>query len=162
MTARFVLADRVFSGSGFLFDKDGTLFSFDHWRAVMCERGRRLALRLDLTDAQHQGLLQCMGADPAAAGRGEWGIIPLPRSDAEHAIASYLAGDLGKDPEAMLNLTARVFEDVDREFPFDRHLRPTAGADATLRAIRRGGGLVVEIYEAIAPIMVVSGSGLIV
>jgi hypothetical protein len=31
-----------FSASVFLFDKDGTLITFDHWFRVMAERARRL------------------------------------------------------------------------------------------------------------------------
>jgi len=140
MPVRFVLSGRVFSTSGFLFDKDGTLISFDHWRAVMRERARRLALRLNLTEAQQRGLMQLMGASPENDPGGSWGVIPLPRCDAEQAVAEHLATALRQDLSELGPLVAAAFHDVDGDFPFEKHLCPTAGAEASLRAIRRGGG----------------------
>ncbi len=140
MPVRFSLAGRSFSGSGFLFDKDGTLLSFDHWLAVMGERARRLAAELGLAEPERAALLRFMGLDPARPGAANGGIIPLPRCDAEEATAVYLAASGNGNLAAMRDLTARVFRDVDEEFPFQRYLRPTAGAEEGLRAIQRVGG----------------------
>ncbi|MFH1609811.1 MAG: HAD family hydrolase [Candidatus Bipolaricaulota bacterium] len=137
---RFSLNGRLFAAAGFLFDKDGTLLAFDHWLAVMGERARRLAARLNLAESEEESLLRFMGLDPAHPGGTNQGIIPLPRCDAEAATAAYLAEALAAEPEEMRDLTVRVFRDVDEEFPFDRYIRPTAGAEAGLRAIRRAGG----------------------
>jgi len=137
---RFSLNGRVFAAAGFLFDKDGTLLAFDHWLAVMGERARRLARRLNLIESEEASLLRFMGLDPAHPRGTNQGIIPLPRCDAEAATAAYLAEALAAEPEEMRGLTVRVFQAVDEEFPFDRYIRPTAGAEAGLRAIQRAGG----------------------
>ncbi|MBC7220104.1 HAD family hydrolase [Candidatus Bipolaricaulota bacterium] len=140
MPVRFSVGGRAFAGSGFLFDKDGTLLSFDHWLAVMGERARQLAVELGLAEPERAALLQFMGLDPARPGAANGGIISLPRCDAEEAVAMYLASRGKGDLAAMRALAARVFREVDEEFPFDRHLCPTTGAEERLRAIRRAGG----------------------
>ncbi|MBC7092563.1 HAD family hydrolase [Candidatus Bipolaricaulota bacterium] len=140
MSVRFSAAGRRFSGSGFLFDKDGTLLAFDHWLEVMRERAQRLAVRLDLTGPETEALLRFMGLDPARPGVTNQGIIPLPRCDAEAATAHYLSEACGGGLEEARALVERVFREVDEEFPFERYIRPTPGADAILRAIRRYGG----------------------
>jgi len=140
MPVAFTVAGRSYSGSGFLFDKDGTLLSYDHWLAVMEERARRIALRLTLTEAARVALLQFMGLDPEHPVAANQGILPLPRTDAEMATSAYLASALGNDRDEMQDLTVSVFQEVDEEFPFDRLLRPTAGAEEGLRAIQRAGG----------------------
>lgn len=145
MAPQFVLNGRPASASGFLFDKDGTLLSFDHWLDVMRERARRLTGELGLTEDQQAGLLEFFGLNPAGGRAKDWGIIPLPRCDAEESTAAYLAAQGGGDLRMMRELTARVFRAVDEEFPFDRHLRPTPGAEATLEAIRRGGARIAIV-----------------
>jgi HAD superfamily hydrolase (TIGR01509 family) len=140
MPVRFSLAGRAFAGSGFLFDKDGTLLAFDHWWAVMRERARRLATHLSLAEVEKASLLRFMGMDPTHSGGTNHGIIPLPRCDAEAATAAYLAQVVRAEVEEMRHLTVRVFQEVDEEFPFDRYIRPTAGAETGLRAIQRAGG----------------------
>lgn len=140
MSVRFAVAGRPFSAAGFLFDKDGTLLTFDHWRAVMAERARRLAAELGLSDPEHAALRLFFGLTPARPGDVTGGLIPVPRADAEELTAGYLAaGGKGK-PGEMRTLVARVFRDVDSEFPFGLHLRPTPGAQGVLHAIRRAGG----------------------
>lgn len=140
MSVRFALAGRSFSASGFLFDKDGTLLAFDHWLAVMAERARRIKAALGLAEPEHIALRRFMGLDPVRPGKANGGIIPLPRCDAEEATAAYLASEGTGGLIEMRTLTARVFRDVDEEFPFHHYLRPTAGAEEGLRAIRRAGG----------------------
>lgn len=146
MSTRFTLDGRTFTGSGFLFDKDGTLFSFEHWRAVMRERARRLSIRLELTDAQQRELMRLMGARDGAG----WGIVPLPRCDAEEAVTEHLASVLKRGCATLGRLVGEVFHDVDTDFPFAEHLRPTAGAEAALRTIRRGGGRAAIVTHDIA------------
>lgn len=138
MPVRFVVSGRPLSASGFLFDKDGTLVTFDHWRAVMAERARRIAAALGLTEHEHAALRRFMGLDPARPEDATGGLIPVPRADAEEATALYLARD-GKGEE-MRSLVARAFREVDEAFPFELYLRPTPGAEEGLRAIRRAGG----------------------
>lgn len=140
------LPGRPFAAAGFLFDKDGTLLTFAHWRAVMTERARRLSARLSLSETQLQGLLDLMGAGPT----GSWGLIPLPRSDAEDAVAGHLAADLQLDRATLAPLVTKVFHEVDQDFPFEDHLRPTAGAEAALREIRRRGGRSAIVTHDIA------------
>lgn len=140
MLVRFSVGEGPLAGSGFLFDKDGTLLSFDHWLAVMRERAWRLVEELGLSEPDHEALLRFMGLDPKRPGVARGGIIPLPRCDAEAAVAVYLASRRNCDPATMRNLVGRVFREVDEEFPFDRYLRPTEGAEEGLRAIRHAGG----------------------
>lgn len=140
MSGRWVLAGRVVPAWGFLFDKDGTLLTFAHWRAVMEERARRLAEELNLSEPQRQALARWMGGSSDHGQDESWGLIPLPRPDAEQAVAERLATVLGLDRPTLHARVARVFREVDRDFPFEHHLQPTPGAEACLRAIRRGGG----------------------
>ncbi|MGD9840428.1 MAG: HAD family hydrolase [Candidatus Bipolaricaulis sp.] len=140
MSVHFVVSGRPCSASGFLFDKDGTLLTFDHWRAVMAERARRIAAALGLTELEHAALRRFMGLDPARPEDATGGLIPVPRADAEEATALYLAGDGKGERAEMRSLVARAFREVDEAFPFERYLRPTPGAEEVLRAIRRAGG----------------------
>ncbi len=150
MPVRFVLAGRAFAASGFLFDKDGTLLTFDHWLAVMAERARRLVAELGLAEPEHEVLLRFMGLDPIRPGTTNAGIIPLPRCEAEEATATHLAARGSGDLAALRDLVARVFRDVDEGFPFHRHLRPTAGAEEGLRAIQRAGGRTAVVTHDVA------------
>lgn len=139
MPVQVVLADRRLSASAFLFDKDGTLLSFDHWLAVMRERARRLAGELRLTEEEHRALLRFFGLRPEGGRAEDWGIIPLPRVDAEEATARWLA-ERGKGTlPALRDLVSRTFRSVDEDFPFERFLQPTPGAGEALRALREAG-----------------------
>lgn len=140
MPVRFSVGGRSCSGSAFLFDKDGTLLSFEHWLAVMRERARRLVGELGLAGPELEAFLSFLGLDPNRPKVATGGIIPLPRCDAEGATAAYLSSRGAGDEGALRQLVARVFREVDEDFPFDRHLRPTVGAEDGLRAIRRAGG----------------------
>ncbi|GAB4304116.1 MAG: HAD family hydrolase [Candidatus Bipolaricaulota bacterium] len=140
MPVRLAVGEGAFTGSGFLFDKDGTLVSFDHWLAVMGERARRLAGELELAEPEHQMLRRFMGLDRDRPGPTRGTILHLPRCDVEDAVALYLASRRSGDLGATRDLVGRVFREVDEEFPFERHLRPTAGAEEGLRAIHRAGG----------------------
>lgn len=127
MPVQVVLADRRLSASAFLFDKDGTLLSFDHWLAVMRERARRLAGELRLTEEEHRALLRFFGLRPEGGGPRTGGSSP-PRVDAEEATARWLA-ERGKGTlPALRDLVSRTFRSVDEDFPFERFLQPTPGA----------------------------------
>ncbi len=121
----------------FLFDKDGTLLTYDHWQRVMVERARRLALRLGLPTRQAEELATFLHGN----GQG-WGLIHLPRPDAEKATVDYLAKLVQAPAHTLEDLVQSVFKEVDQDFPFEQHLQPTPGAAELLRRIRQVGGRV--------------------
>ncbi|MCX7750655.1 MAG: HAD family hydrolase, partial [Candidatus Bipolaricaulota bacterium] len=139
MPVQVVLAGRPLAASAFLFDKDGTLFSFDHWLAVMRERARRLAAELALTEGEHRDLLRFFGLRPEGGRADDWGIIPLPRVDAEEETARWLSTRGNGALPALRDLVARAFRSVDEDFPFERYLQPTPGAGEALAALRAAG-----------------------
>ncbi|MGC9529940.1 MAG: HAD family hydrolase [Candidatus Bipolaricaulaceae bacterium] len=143
MWVDFAAGQRAFRVRAFLFDKDGTLLSFDHWLAVMRARAARLGVRLALGEAEMADLLGFMGVEDGGGGVG--GIIPLPRSDAEEAVAGYLAEVCSLDPARARAEVTAAFAEVDREFPFWQHVKPTPGATALLTALRRAGGRVAVV-----------------
>ncbi len=137
---------RKFSASAFLFDKDGTLITFDHWFRVMAERARRLERLFGLSSPEAMALRKFMGVE-----RGEdWGIIPLPRTEAEEATARFLAELLGVPLTEALPKVQKIFAEVDRDFPFENHLRPTPGAEELLVRIKRAGGKVGVVTHDLA------------
>lgn len=140
MPVSFHVNGRVFQARVFLFDKDGTLIAFDHWFSVMAERARRLAQALGLSSSQAESLAKFMGVKRERP--GDWGIITLPRSEAEEATAQYLAQTLRIPWEKALSAVKRVFSEVDQEFPFHKYIRPTPGAEEALLQIKRAGGKV--------------------
>lgn len=148
MAVRFWVDGRPFQGEAFLFDKDGTLITFDHWFSVMAERARRLSSALGLSQKQAASLAQFMGVDRGRP--GNWGIIPLPRPEAEEATARFLAEMLGETPEDLRALVRKIFAEVDEDFPFVRHLKPTPGAEGTLKAIKKAGGKVGVVTHDLA------------
>lgn len=150
MSVRFAVAGRPFSARGFLFDKDGTLLTFEHWRAVMAERARRIGAELRLSSPELAALRRFMGLDPARPEDANGGLIPLPRADAEEMTASYLAASGKGGSGEMRAFVAQVFREVDEEFPFDRYLRPAPGAAEGLRAIRRAGGRTAIVTHDLA------------
>ncbi|MBC7221525.1 HAD family hydrolase [Candidatus Bipolaricaulota bacterium] len=150
MPVRFHLNGRPFLARAFLFDKDGTLITFDHWFLVMAERARRLARALGLTSAQAETLAKFMGVKPERP--GDWGIIPLPRGEAEEATAQYLSQKLNVPVFEVLPLVKKVFAEVDEDFPFEKHLAPTPGAGEVLQRIKRAGGKIgVVTHDSSAP-----------
>jgi phosphoglycolate phosphatase len=126
----------------FLFDKDGTLVSFDHWIWVMRERARRLAPQFDLSAAQADSLSRFLGLDPVTGNALPSGLIPLPRSDTEAAVAEWFTQNGGVPFAEVAKVVAEVFTEVDQEFPFERYIQPTPGAEEALLGIRRAGGKV--------------------
>lgn len=148
MLVKFWADGRPFQGEAFLFDKDGTLITFDHWFSVMAERARRLSSALGLSTNQAASFAQFMGVERGRP--GNWGIIPLPRPEAEEATAHFLAEMLGETKENLLPLVRRIFADVDEDFPFVRHIRPTPGAEETMKAIKRAGGKVGIVTHDVA------------
>ena len=148
MLVRFWADGRPFQGEAFLFDKDGTLITFDHWFSVMAERARRLSSALGLSQKQAALLAQFMGVDRGRA--GIWGIIPLPRPEAEEATSRFLAEMLGETPDNLLALVKRIFAEVDEDFPFTRYIKPTPGAEETLKAIKRAGGKIGVVTHDLA------------
>lgn len=142
MPVQFTAAGRTYSAGAFLLDKDGTLISFDHWLKVMQVRADRLASLLGLSSRERDSLLRHMGVDPETGQALPRGIIHLPRCDAEAAVAAYLARLGLAQP---LPVVSRVFQEVDREFPFERYLEPVPGVEEVLVAIRRAGGRVAIV-----------------
>ncbi|MEN3010831.1 MAG: HAD family hydrolase [Candidatus Bipolaricaulaceae bacterium] len=148
MSVRFRAGDKEFQASVFLFDKDGTLITFDHWFRVMEERARRLVRRLGLTARGAAALADFLGVDRGQP--GHWGIIPLPRPEAEAATAQFLSELTGLSLPELTGLVREIFAEVDADFPFERHLRPVPGAEALLRAVRRAGGKVAVVTHDLA------------
>ncbi len=148
MSLEFFGNGRRFRTQAFLFDKDGTLISFDHWLQVMAERARRLSSALSLSSSQSAALASFMGVRKEKS--GDWGIIPLPRSEAEEATALFLSRAVKGDFPEILSLVKRIFAEVDRDFPFERHLRPTPGAEELLRRIKEAGGKVGVVTHDLA------------
>ncbi len=148
MAVRFRAQGREFHAVAFLFDKDGTLITFDHWFRVMEERARRLSQRLGLSAREAAALADFLGVDRGRL--GHWGIIPLPRPEAEAATAQFLAQRFGLALPEAGKLVQEVFAEVDAGFPFDRHLRPVPGAEELLKGIKRAGGKVAVVTHDIA------------
>lgn len=142
MSVSFSVDGHSYSARAFLFDKDGTLISFDHWLKVMEARAQRLRRLLGLSEQETAALLTYMGVCPKTGRALPQGIIHLPRCDAERGVADHLTA-LGV-PGA-LALVTRVFQEVDQEFPFQRYLKPLPGAEEILLAIRRAGGRVAVV-----------------
>jgi len=136
-----VRLSRGFIGvEAFLFDKDGTLLAYDHWWRVMEERARRLSSTLALSPSESTALATFLHGDG-----GGWGIIHLPRWDAEVATTRYLQENLGLTKPRAETLVKEVFRQVDEEFPFETYLRPTPGARELLETIRQGGGKIALV-----------------
>jgi len=139
MPVRLVADGRNFLAEAFLFDKDGTLVSFDHWLSVMVERAARLGRHLGLSTKDKDALLKFMGVDPHTGEGLPQGIIHLPRCDAELKVAAYLEA-LGVSRS--LELVSAVFREVDQEFPFERYIKPTPRAEEFLAGVKGAGGRV--------------------
>lgn len=148
MAVRFRTPAKDFHVSAFLFDKDGTLITFDHWFAVMRERARRLVQALGLSASQAAALAEFMGVDQGRP--GHWGIIPLPRPEAEAVTAQFLAHCTGLALPELEKLVRKIFAEVDEDFPFARHLQPVPGAEELLQRIKRAGGKVAVVTHDIA------------
>jgi phosphoglycolate phosphatase len=146
VAVKFRANGREFQALAFLFDKDGTLITFDHWFWVMAERARRLAQVFGLSSAQATALRRFMGVAREAG----WGIVPLPRPEAEEETARFLAENLGLPVWETLPFVRRIFAEVDEDFPFERHLQPAPGAEETLEGIKRGGGKVGVVTHDLA------------
>ncbi len=139
MPALLVVEGKRYPVEGCLLDKDGTLLRFDHWFQVMALRAQKLAAALCLVPAQRQALLSIMGLDDSGQASGAHGIIALPRNRAEQAVVDYLRRECRLDAQAAGVLVLRTFAEVDDEFPFSEHLRPTPGASSFLHAARHMG-----------------------
>ncbi|MCS7240157.1 MAG: HAD family hydrolase [Candidatus Bipolaricaulota bacterium] len=148
MPVRFRVNGRDFQAAAFLFDKDGTLITFDHWFLVMEERAQRLVRELGLSHSQGAALAKFMGVGNNET--GDWGIIPLPRPEAEDATARFLCELVGGCFVEIFPVVQRIFADVDRDFPFDNHIKPTPGAEELLLGIKRAGGKVGIVTHDLA------------
>lgn len=146
MPVRFCADGRWFEAQAFLFDKDGTIITFEHWFSVMVERAKRLSRVLGLSSSQAEALVRFM----RGKGPGDWGIIPLPRPEAEEATARYLAQMLEIPPSEALAVVKKVFAEVDHDFPFEKNLKPTPGAEEILRMIKAAGGKIGVVTHDVA------------
>ncbi len=57
---------------------------------------------------------------------------------------------LRETPDNLLALVKKVFAEVDEDFPFVRYIKPTPGAEETLKAIKKAGGRVGVVTHDLA------------
>ncbi|MCD6540245.1 HAD family hydrolase [Candidatus Bipolaricaulota bacterium] len=128
---------------GIIFDKDGTLIDFSHWGPLMAERARALGERFGLNGEAERELLAILGVDPATGHATS--TIHRPREETERLSASFLSATLGVSEGEVLQTVREIFAEVDRRFPWEKHLRPTPGARELLSRIKDAGGIVAVV-----------------
>ncbi|MGY4706638.1 HAD family hydrolase [Candidatus Bipolaricaulota sp. J31] len=133
------------SARAFVFDKDGTIFSFSHWVALMEARVECLARYYQFPPSFRDELLTAMGVDPLKRKPHPNGAIHFPRREVEELAAQLLAGALGLPYRELLPRVEELFAKVDAEFPWEAHLQLLPGVRALLKGIKAADGKVAVV-----------------
>ncbi len=139
MTARLLVERKEYSVEACILDKDGTVLGFDHWVEVMQMRARRLGRTLQLHPQHRQALQRFVTQDGQDNTTTPMAVTTLPRDQAEAAVSEYLQHLAGVPPAQARAAVHETFAEVDRVFPFAKHLRPTPGAERFLQQAREFG-----------------------
>ena len=141
---------RKYQVEGVVFDKDGTLIDFSHWGPLMVERAGALRKRFGLDGKAAGELLLILGVDPATGRTTP--AIHRPREETERLSAAFLSAVLGIPEGEALHAVRETFAEVDKEFPWEKHLRPTPGARELLSRLKGAGGIIAVVtHDSTAP-----------
>ncbi len=141
---------RKYQIEGVIFDKDGTLIDFSHWGPLMVERAGALRKRFGLDGGAARELSLILGVDPATGRTTP--AIHRPREETERLSASFLSTVLGIPEGEALHAVRETFAEVDKGFPWEKHLRPAPGARELLSRLKDAGGIVAVVtHDSTAP-----------
>ncbi|HBR09635.1 TPA: hypothetical protein DD712_00005 [Candidatus Acetothermia bacterium] len=137
--AQFMITKQVHETALVIFDKDGTLISYDHWGEIMHHRSKRLAHRLNLSAAAEEQLCLFMGVTPYTSAILPGGLVYAPRQEAEKKVGEYIHIHFGLSQKEAFQLTTDVFSEIDQETDFKLSLQPLPGAVSLMENLRVAG-----------------------
>ncbi len=137
--AQLMIVKQVYETTLVIFDKDGTLISYDHWGKIMRHRSKRLAHRLDLSAAVEEQLCLFMGVTPYTSAILPGGLVYAPRQEAEKKVSEYISSHFGLSQQQASRLTTDVFSEIDQETDFKASLQPLPGAVSLMENLRAAG-----------------------
>ncbi len=137
--AQLIISQQMYETALVIFDKDGTLISYDHWGVVMRHRSKRLADRLNLSVSVEAQLSFFMGVDPHTSAILPRGLVYAPRQEAEQQVSEYIHINFGLSQQRASQLTTDVFTEIDQETDFKSLLQPLPGATLLMENLRAAG-----------------------
>ncbi|WP_455391477.1 HAD family hydrolase, partial [[Eubacterium] cellulosolvens] len=127
-----------FVAQAFIFDKDGTLLSHDHFIPIMQKRVELLQQRYDLSVEDQEQLSRILGLDPVTSEIIPHGTMFIARKDTQILVEVFLAerGFKGSD---MRKTVAQVFEEADEQVELVKYIRPLPGVPELLANLKQTG-----------------------
>ena len=107
----------------FIFDKDGTLLTHDHFIPIMEKRLELIVDRYKLTKDQSDALSRLLGLDPNTRQIIQRGTMFIAREDTQILIITYLS-ELGFRFKQLKKEISNIFQDTDEQIELDKVIRP--------------------------------------
>lgn len=125
-----------FDAKAFIFDKDGTLLSHDHFKPIMQKRVELLSEHYSLSEAEQDTIIQLMGLDPATLKIIPQGTMYIARTDTELLVETFLSNK-GLRGSSVKSEVSRIFKNADDQIELEKYIQPLPGVPELLAALKR-------------------------
>ena len=136
--SRAVDEKQELEAKAFIFDKDGTLLTHDHFVPIMEKRLELLTERYQLSDQDRDKLSQLLGLDPKTHEIIPHGTMFIARADTKLLIEAFL-GEKGYRGVKLREHVDKIFRDADAQVELEKYLRPISGVPELLGRLKAHG-----------------------
>lgn len=122
----------------FIFDKDGTLLTHDHFVPIMDARIELLTDKYDLSDEDQDQLIRIFGLDPETKQIIPHGTMFIARSDTKLLVQTFLMekGFRGSKVKFKVN---QIFNDADEQVELEKYIKPFPKVPELLDGLKESG-----------------------
>ncbi len=139
------------SVKAFIFDKDGTLLTHDHFVPIMEKRVQILSEHYQLSNEDKNVLTRILGLDPDTHKIIPQGTMFIARADTQLLVEAFLSegGFSGLNGSDVKSRVAEVFQEVDRLLDFENYVRPLPGVAEFLEQLKsRGVNIAIATHDS--------------
>lgn len=134
----------------FVFDKDGTLISHDHFIPIMEKRVELLAERVQLSESDQNELTALLGLDPKTHEIIPHGTMFIARADTQLLTETFMMEKGLRHSEAKEHV-AKVFEHADEQVALEKYIKPFPGVPELLAELNsHGAKIAIATHDSTA------------
>jgi HAD superfamily hydrolase (TIGR01549 family) len=131
-----------FNAQLFVFDKDGTLLTHDHFIPIMQKRVELFSKIFQLSSDDEMTLSRVLGLDPETNDIIPNGTMYIARADTQLLVEAFLM-ECGFTSSEVRNQVQAVFEQADSEVQLENYIKPLPGISELLAGLKKHGAKIV-------------------